>query len=100
MSPKSDKLLQQLLRTHRDELVTGEQDNVDMAHLGKLQTATTDCLNALEAHIEKLERGAAALRAIKARIDGVFDDPDLMACGALSTDSCHDVYQITIGALK
>lgn len=46
------------------------------------------------------EAGAtAALRAIVARIQGVFDDPDLVAFGALSTDIAADVLAIATAGL-
>jgi hypothetical protein len=35
-----------------------------------------------------------AFRAIKARINGVFDDPDLMSIGALSSNPIEDLHYI------
>lgn len=42
----------------------------------------------------------SALRAIIARVDGVFDDPDLMAVGPLLPDSDEDVVYIAKKAIK
>lgn len=47
----------------------------------------------VEAAVE-IERLRAALNAIKARINGVFDDPDLTAFGLLSVDHDDDVLAI------
>lgn len=99
MTPASTKLLNQYRSALSNEIITGEQEFSSLASCRKYQAITEASRNALEAHIEKLERAAGALRAIKARIDGVFDDPDLTAFGPLSTDSCEDVYKITTGAL-
>lgn len=41
-----------------------------------------------------------ALRAIVARIDGVWDDKDLMAFGPLSTNTLDDIYEIARSAIR
>jgi hypothetical protein len=41
-----------------------------------------------------------ALRAIVARIDGVWDDKDLMVFGPLSTNTLDDVYEIARSAIR
>ena len=47
----------------------------------------------------KTENLRGTLHAIKARIEGVFDDPDLKAYGPLSTDSREDILNIVTTAL-
>lgn len=42
---------------------------------------------------------AAALQAIRARVNGVWDDPALTAWGALSPNSVQDVLEISKAAL-
>jgi len=53
-----------------------------------------------EADLAKAERYERALRAILARIDGVYDDPDLMSMGPLHTDRGADVRHFAEEALK
>lgn len=48
----------------------------------------------------EIERLQGALLAIKGRINGVFDDPNLVLYGALNVDSQEDVLSIATEALK
>ena len=41
----------------------------------------------------------AALKAIVARIDGVWDNPELVEIGPISTDTISDVHRIAKNAL-
>lgn len=41
----------------------------------------------------------SALKAIKARINGVWDDPDLMAFGPLSANGDDDILELTTAAI-
>ncbi len=59
------------------------------------EAALHECLRLAEGHAKLL----AALRAIKARLNGDFDNPDLMACGPLTT-SVADIERIADTAIS
>jgi len=58
-----------------------------------------DSIEAYEAQQETIIILQVALRAIVARINGVYDDPDLLTIGALFPDAEEDVVRIAKAVL-
>jgi hypothetical protein len=50
--------------------------------------------------IRNAPKMASAIRAALARVNGVWDDPDLVACGPLSSLASLDVQEILESALE
>ena len=74
-------------------------DTFPLAHLEYDEELEEDVFDVEENPRRGRHTPVQALRAIIARIDGVFDDKDLMAFGPLSTNTLNDIYEIARNAI-
>lgn len=75
MTPASQNLLTVFARAITNEVITGEQEHANPKTLRKYAAITAAKRTELEAHIEKLERAAAALATLVGQLQD-FDIED------------------------
>ncbi len=54
------------------------------------------CIEAYEDQEQTIQRLQSALRAVRARINGEWHQPDLVAAGPLMTNKWSDVYRLDV----
>ena len=81
--------------------ICAESDNVTTNH-DLFEFRRTDANFIALAHnmMPQLLEAVEALKAVRARYEGEFDNPALMDRGALLTDPCEDMYQFAVSALE